>query len=249
MKWISNIRLNVFHLKIIGITFMLLEHVARFLTPVLPEHLPIYFIYVGRLVYPIFIFLAVESFFKTHDRITYITRLCFAAMVMMGGNLIMKYWLSEAYVPNELFLLSSNIFLSLTVGVSMIGALEYAKIVAWKERWMWYLLAGIFCALTFLTDFSFVGAVLFLLFYFFHNQRRVVYFGYALFCFLLLAWNWNSFGYMLVSPEQWMMIVALPLIMLYNGEPGNGKMKYFFYVFYPFHLWILYWIGYMIRMR
>ncbi|MBE5983238.1 MAG: hypothetical protein E7248_08060 [Paenibacillaceae bacterium] len=34
---------------------------------------------------------------------------------------------------------------------------------------------------------------------------------------------------------QWMMIGALPFILLYNGKKGKS-MKYFFYIFYPAHI-------------
>lgn len=37
---------------------------------------------------------------------------------------------------------------------------------------------------------------------------------------------------------QWMMIGALPLFLLYNGNPGK-KVKWLFYVFYPMHLVVL----------
>lgn len=41
---------------------------------------------------------------------------------------------------------------------------------------------------------------------------------------------------------QWMMIAALPIILLYNGKKGVG-FKYFFYFYYPIHIIILYFIG------
>lgn len=34
-------------------------------------------------------------------------------------------------------------------------------------------------------------------------------------------------------------LLALPLLLLYNGEKGKVKMKYFFYIFYPAHLVLL----------
>lgn len=40
----------------------------------------------------------------------------------------------------------------------------------------------------------------------------------------------------------WMIIGSLPFILLYNGKKGIG-VKYFFYAFYPLHIWILYVLG------
>ncbi|WP_244856961.1 TraX family protein [Oceanobacillus sp. J11TS1] len=48
---------------------------------------------------------------------------------------------------------------------------------------------------------------------------------------------------------QWFMIAALPLILLYNGKKGIG-LKYFFYIFYPAHIIILYFIGmYLLKLQ
>jgi len=45
-----------------------------------------------------------------------------------------------------------------------------------------------------------------------------------------------------INHYQWMMICALPIMLLYNGKRGKG-LKWFFYVFYPVHIVILYCIG------
>lgn len=41
---------------------------------------------------------------------------------------------------------------------------------------------------------------------------------------------------------QWMMIFSLPFILKYNNKKGND-LKYFFYLFYPIHIVILYTIS------
>ena len=39
---------------------------------------------------------------------------------------------------------------------------------------------------------------------------------------------------------QFGVLLAAPLLMLYNGERGGGKYsKWFFYIFYPAHLLII----------
>lgn len=45
---------------------------------------------------------------------------------------------------------------------------------------------------------------------------------------------------------QWMMIMALPFMLAYNGKRGK-KMRYFFYIFYPVHIVILFYLGNMIH--
>ena len=39
---------------------------------------------------------------------------------------------------------------------------------------------------------------------------------------------------------QWFSLLTLPLLALYNGQRGKWRMKYFFYVYYPLHLMVIY---------
>ena len=49
----------------------------------------------------------------------------------------------------------------------------------------------------------------------------------------------------LLENYQWMMIIATPFFYLYNGKRGAG-LKYLFYVFYPVHLILLFFVGNML---
>jgi hypothetical protein len=48
------------------------------------------------------------------------------------------------------------------------------------------------------------------------------------------------------SGAQWLMVTAIIPVLLYNGRRGRGN-KYFFYVFYPAHIYLFYIIAWLIR--
>ena len=43
-------------------------------------------------------------------------------------------------------------------------------------------------------------------------------------------------------PTQWFMVLALPLMLRYDGKRGRS-FKYFFYIFYPAHTFLLFYLG------
>ena len=46
--------------------------------------------------------------------------------------------------------------------------------------------------------------------------------------------------------QSFCLLSLIPLA-LYNGKPGSGKMKWWFYIFYPAHLVIIWFIGLLIK--
>ena len=63
----------------------------------------------------------------------------------------------------------------------------------------------------------------------------------GIFCFLGVPTIWKSDSFtisLLTQNCQWMMIFALPIMLMYNGEKGKGY-KPLFYIYYPLHLFII----------
>ena len=242
-------KLNGLHLKIIALILMLAEHFGRYLGEILPNHFPLYLEYTGRIVAPIFFFLAVESYFKTSNRRRYIVRLYLWAIIMQVGNFIISRIVQAAFQPENFFPVGQNIFLSIAVGVSMIAAFEWGCSQIGSKKWGGFALAGLLAFASLLTEASYNGLAMLIVFYFFYNKKPALYFGYAGLCVLFFLWGLTNLEYFWVFEFQWMMIAALPFIILYNGERGRYSLKYLFYAFYPLHIWILYFIRYAIGLN
>lgn len=77
--------------------------------------------------------------------------------------------------------------------------------------------------------------------------------GYRLLCAMGLRWLADAIwplcyqSYLPLWPWdvswmgfcQWLAVFSLPLMLLYNGQRGSGR-KWFFYGYYPLHVWALY---------
>jgi hypothetical protein len=97
-------------------------------------------------------------------------------------------------------------------------------------------------------DFVMLGVLL----YFVRKKKSSLAIGYITFCIAELIWAalafWVATGgevtseMLFLNNYQWVMIFALPFMLMYNGKKGKG-MKYLFYIFYPGHIVILFLIG------
>lgn len=175
---------------------------------------------IGRISFPIFCFLLVEGFFHTSSRYKYVLRLfLFALLSEIPFDLALNSRLLEATYQNVLF--------TMLLGLLTIWAMERVK----QKSPALSLLpaaAGILIGYYFHADYNWKGILLILilyLFYFYPVEKTIA--G----C-LSLLW------------EPWACLAFIP-INLYNQKKGSG-MKYFFYLFYPLHLLLLYLIRYLI---
>lgn len=204
--------LTGFHLKVIAILAMIIDHVGAIL---LPEYLILR--YIGRLAFPIFSFLLVEGFVHTRNLQRYILRLGMFAL------------LSE--IPYDLAFYGEighwgkqNVFFSLCLGVATLYVLIHMN--HWWEKSICVFFA-MWLAQTIRADYGGFGIALMVWFYLMYEYKWLKLFGGA-------AWNFYS-G---IGIQSYGALAMLP-IALYNGKQGI-RMKYFFYCFYPVHLLVLY---------
>lgn len=77
--------------------------------------------------------------------------------------------------------------------------------------------------------------------YFLRNHKvglTVFYSGVSLLFFVKAIASGFSIAALFGGGAQWFMIAALPFMLLYNGQRGRS-MKYFFYLYYPAHIYAL----------
>ena len=194
---------------------MALDHTGAVLYPS-----QIWFRCLGRIAFPIFCFLIVEGFFHTHDVRRYMGRLGVFALISE-----IPYDLAFRGVPLEYA--HQNVFFTLLIGIGMMVLLERNR--EWPVKAVILLLA-MWLAVLIRSDYNFRGVLLIFVFYIFHESRWLAVTAGGL-------WNFLYQGVI----QKYGVLSVLPLA-LYNGERGR-KMKYFFYIFYPAHLLLLYGIS------
>lgn len=215
--------MSAFVLKWIAILSMLLDHIGSVLLPEVD-----WLRGVGRLAFPLFAFLLSEGFAHTKSRPKYALRLAlFAALSEIPFDL------AFAKVPLETE--HQNVFFTLLLGFCALCVLERLRDFS--------LLLGLaccgalaMCAQLLRTDYGWFGVTLILLFYALRDNRRV-----QMLVFLLLNTGFSLQKSQLPNLNIQLLAAgaALPLAC-YNGEKGRYSLKYFFYLFYPLHLIILY---------
>ena len=210
MNWKAGI--TSYQLKWIAIVTMVIDHMGAILYPT-----EMVFRYIGRISFPIFCFLLVEGFCHTHDIFGYMARLgAFALISEIPYDL--------AFNCEVLEFTHQNVFFTLLLGVILMYVLEKGGELPQKAV---EVLLVMWMAVFFHTDYGYRGILLIFIFYQLRRFRWT-----KLGCGA--AWNliWNR------SIQGFGAFAMIP-IALYNGSRGR-KMKYFFYIFYPAHLLILF---------
>ncbi len=183
--------------------------------------------YIGRIAFPIFCFLLVEGFKYTRDKKQY------------GIRLFIFAFISE--IPFDLSLASGiswkrqNVFFTLFLGyLTIVGIHFIGKKLAAKN---WQRVIGTIAVVyvgmkiaDFLrTDYASTGVFAIAILYLLRNIKLAQ----------------LGAGALIFLYERTAPLAFIP-IALYNGKRG-WKLKYVFYLFYPVHLMMLYWLCCLLR--
>lgn len=211
-----NYGISSFVLKKIAITSMLIDHVGAVF---FPQY--IVFRIIGRLAFPIFCFLLMQGYFHTKNIYKYGFRLFIF-------SLISEIPFDLAFNNSIFYKESQNVFFTLLIGLIVIYFCEKQKSMVSK---LMICAIGMVVAIFLNTDYSLYGILLIFIFYIFRKNKIYYSFG------TIIA------NIMAIGNIQMFSVFSLIPILLYNGKKGFGSLKYIFYIFYPLHLLILYFLN------
>ena len=246
-------QMNAFQIKMFMAILMVLDHLPHIPGLVQPLWVGIFHA-ATRCVGVWFAFNAVEGFLHTRSQIRYNLKLFGWAAFMAAGNGLM-----EVLLRNKDVHIDNNIFLTLALGVLILNIIADSENRFVKNR-LTRVLKVLLAICVFIAGFTFAegGNIVIpfmLITYLFRESPKQRNLMYIIYTSILATLSLNgAFNYtdpmvalnMFLYNSDWLFISVLPFIYLYNWERGkNNKFtKYFFYVFYPAHLWIIAIISY-----
>ena len=212
--------MNAFWIKVIAIVTMLVDHFALIF---FPDSFPLQVI--GRLSYPLIAWLIANGALHTHDIVAYLWRLGIFALLAQIPYEIGFYMLGKhPLFLNVLFTLFFGLFaiymlrLSVHPYLRTIGALACV------------VLAGLLHA-----DYGAGGVLSILAFYIFFDRPGAMIASQVFILAILTNLRFlvaPGFGNALVMhPIEMYAVLALPILLLYNGKRGLAT-GYFFYWFF-----------------
>jgi hypothetical protein len=261
--------MSTFVLKLIAIITMLIDHTgAVFISPEKNPWLYLLFRGVGRLAFPIFVFLIVEGFYHTKNVKKYLLRMgIFAFISEIPFDLAFYHERFHVNTLNDIgnaltdpsdslglvmLRLNSyqNVFFTLFLGLLLITLMDmvekrFSKPTLYNifsSNIMDALLTVGFCAAAYFlkTDYAVAGILMFVAYYLFRGRNILITVSTFIITGTLLS-DFTKFGQtgnILFIISTFATFAILP-IAFYNGKKGKN-VKFLFYIFYPAHLLALF---------
>lgn len=222
------IELTSFILKIIGILTMACDHISY---AVFGEFS--FLNLIGRIAFPIFAFQITEGFIHTKNLKKYLRKLLIFACISQ-----IPFMLFLSTFSGNIFTL--NIFFTLILG--LIAIYLYKKTSNKILGIIYILLFGIIAEFI-NVDYGMYGIFLIFLFYIFKDKKLLMCISVILLTIAKYIPSILTYAFMHSRFYLCILFTCLSLIFicLYNKKEGP-KSKYLFYIFYPLHLMILYFL-------
>lgn len=181
---------------------------------------------IGRIAFPIFCFLLVEGFQKTHDVKKYALRLGIFALVS-------EIPFDLAFNSKVLELSYQNVFFTLFLGLLTMVVCDMALRKEWSQKEKLNKVIRVVLAIVIIA----AGAV-------FAEWLRTDYGATGVLCIMVLyIFRRRKAAQMLAGAASFLWEIPAPLAFIpmafYNGKRGI-RLKYVFYAFYPVHLLLIY---------
>ncbi|MBM7267777.1 conjugal transfer protein TraX [Streptococcus sp. 2018037] len=240
---------NAYQLKLAMAGLMVLDHLD-IIPGFIPNQLGLVFHMMTRCVAVFFAYMLVEGYLHTSNVEAYLLRLYGAAGIMALGNTL----LNNFYQSKEIDM-SNNIFMTLAVGLTLLVCLRNFAEHSRKQQIVQVVLAGLLTILGALfTEGGSVVLPFILITYMGRKSLVKRNIAYGILALLLLFLSYQPYEtievtvQMMLYNADWLFILVLPILSLYNGQAGprTAFSRYFFYIFYPLHLWLLATIAYFI---
>lgn len=194
---------------------------------------------IGRIAFPIFVFLIVEGFFLTSSKKKMSIRLFIFALL---SEIPFDLGISNVFIEYN----HQNIYFTLFIGFMAMWLAEYIKEKSFEKNKSPYLgQVLVFIIFMFINsfiraDYGSSGIIAIAVFYFLRggNPLKRLIATFLGFSFEAGMGFFRLLGFPFELPMVY--LAAIP-IYFYNGERGKQN-KYFFYLFYPAHLLLIYFI-------
>lgn len=247
-------------IKLLAVVLMFLDHIHEMFST---KGAPMWLTMLGRVVFPLFLFMSAEAFFYTRSKKKYIARLIVASICMV----ILTTTTQSIFPSKDNIGLMNNAFSTFAVTAIYMFAWDFLK-AGFQEKKGSSIGKGIVLALipilacipmiliVNLVSNSTISPVLLRIaitlammipnILLVEGGFIMVVLGLLFYIFRKNRWIQiivlvviSGVIFICSHDIQWMMVFAAIPMLFYNGKKGKG-MKNFFYIFYPVHIILLY---------
>ncbi|MBQ4572707.1 MAG: conjugal transfer protein TraX [Clostridia bacterium] len=238
-------RLDSNMLKLIAIIAMTVDHIAWAVFPGYSTNIvPVVLHIIGRITCPIMCYFIAEGYHYTRNINKYTTRLFVFAIIshfayVAASNSFVDW---KSFIPfyyGDIFNQTSVIW-ALAWGLVILRVVNSNKI---KNNIFKIVLVLLICVISFPSDWSCIASLCVLAIGTNRDnfKKQMLWMIFYVFIYATVYFFALNKVYGII---QMGIVLAIPLLMMYNGNRGknqklNSIMKWFFYVYYPLHLFLI----------